>query len=70
MKELWSVVEAKGFDYDKYFDHEQTIIKPEMEAKGYTNIRFRMGEQDSFGPLSRIVSATDENGNPQTFMYG
>lgn len=69
-EDLWSVIEAKGFSFDDYFDGEQRIMKPELESKGFTDITFHMGERDSFGPLSRIVRATDANGNRRTFMYG
>lgn len=47
------------FDFSRYYEDEQVILKPALELKGYTNIRFRMGERDSFGPLFRIVE-TDQ----------
>lgn len=58
------------FSYEEYFQSELRILKPQMEALGFTSIYFQMGERDSFGPLSRIVYATDMEGNARQFIYG
>lgn len=49
---------------------EQTIIKPALEALGYTNIRFIDGDRDSYGPLTRIVIAVRAHGKTEYFIYG
>lgn len=58
------------FDFSEYHRDELNLIKPLMETEGYTNIRFVMGERDSFGPLSRVVLATTPQGNHVKFVYG
>lgn len=58
------------FDFDRYHAGEQELLKPALEAKGYTGIGFYMGEQDSFGPLSRGCVATDPSGARVRFYYG
>jgi hypothetical protein len=57
-----------GFDYNNYHTCELRMIKPLMERDGYTNVRFTMGEMDSFGPLSRIVIA-DKDKKMVRFAY-
>src|SRR5262249_26031203 len=39
--------EAEQFDFDKYRDGENKILKPALEKRGYTAITFYMVEQDS-----------------------
>ncbi len=51
-----------------YFDWEDEIAKPALEALGYSHVKFRTGDGDSFGPLTRIVSAT-KDGITYQFMY-
>lgn len=70
IEDLHNVVSFEGFDFSAYFTHEQELLKPRLEAKGFTAISFAMGESDSFGPLSRVCYATDSEGNNRTFMYG
>lgn len=60
----------KGFNFSEYYTQEQTVIKPALEKDGYTDIQFFMGERDSFGPLSRIITARDKNGVMVKFIYG
>lgn len=52
--------------YQKWEDDTAT---PLIEKLGYSNIRFSMGECDSFGPLTRVVSA-EKDGIPYRFIYG
>ena len=49
---------------------ENEIATPALQALGYTNIRWHMGERDSFGPLSRVVLCDDSNGIRHKFIYG
>jgi len=58
-----------GFSFCNYMTGEKDILQPRLEAKGYTNIIFSMGEYDSFGPLSRVVNAR-LNGERIKFIYG
>lgn len=57
-------------DFQEYHTSEQTLIKPALEAQGYRDVQFRMGERDSFGPLSRIVLATRKDDTVARFIYG
>lgn len=62
--------EVSDFDFSSYHSGEQRILKPALEKRGYTNVSFYMGEQDSFGPLSRGVVAKDPEGKRVRFYYG
>lgn len=53
-----------------YWNWEQQVAKPVLEALGYTDIVFVQGESDSFGPLSRGVLMTDPNGRKVETYYG
>ncbi len=50
------------FSYADYYNGEQNILKPALEKLGYYDVRFYMGERDSFGPLSRVVKASHPDG--------
>ena len=52
-----------------YWKWEDETATPLLEKLGYANIQFSMGECDSFGPLTRIVTA-EKNGIPYRFIYG
>lgn len=65
LQDLYDEISMAGFDYARYWEHEESIIKPRLEEKGHTNIRFSMGERDSFGPLTRLVHT-----DTATFIYG
>lgn len=52
-----------------YGDWERNVAIPALEALGYNHISFYNGEVDSFGPLSRVVTAT-KDGKRVKFMYG
>ena len=51
-------------------EHEQSILRPELERRGFGKIRFSDGERDSCGPLSRIVTAVDQRGRTRRWCYG
>jgi hypothetical protein len=69
--DLWSYLEldAVAFDFSNYAEQEQTILKPALERKGFTRVAFFMGEQDSFGPLSRGIRAW-KGDKSYVFYYG
>lgn len=67
---LWDVISFEGFDYATFYRDEQTVLTPRLRLKGYKDIKFYMGERDSFGPLSRVCICKDENDNPCYFVYG
>ena len=69
-EELHKIVSFEGFDFRNFFRHEQTILKPRLERKGYKNIKFLMGEKDSFGPLTRVCHCNDKDGHKRYFIYG
>ena len=54
----------------KIIQQEKEILEPQLLDLGYTDITWWMGEQDSFGPLSRLCKAIDKKGNEVTFIYG
>jgi hypothetical protein len=62
-------LDAVEFSFRSYAEDEKRIIKPAMEAKGFTMVAFFMGEQDSFGPLSRGIRAVREE-KGYVFYYG
>lgn len=62
-------IDMSGFDYSRYCDGEENIIQPQLEALGYAVGRWRMGEADSFGPLSRKVLITKDD-QQYWFWYG
>lgn len=62
-------VDGLQFSYKDFNRDEQRILKPALEAKGFTLITFSMGDQDSFGPLTRVVRAV-KDGRGYIFMYG
>jgi predicted translin family RNA/ssDNA-binding protein len=69
-EEVPEEVSFEGFSFSEYYKDEKEKLKPQLEKLGYMNISFVMGECDSFGPLSRIIYATDPNGNFHRFVYG
>jgi hypothetical protein len=52
-----------------YWKWEVKTATPLLEKLGYANIRFSMGECDSFSPLTRVVTA-EKNGVRYRFIYG
>ena len=62
--------EAKAFDFGEYREGEADILRPALERRGFTSVRFYMGEEDSFGPLSRMCAAKDPSGAEVRFYYG
>jgi len=59
------------FSFEEYYRDEQHILKPALEARGYRDVRFFMGEHDSFGPLIREVTAIHPSTNRRVnFWYG
>jgi hypothetical protein len=71
-EDLTKIISFQGFSFANATYHEQEvkILQPRLEALGYTKIIWMMGESDSFGPLSRLCSVIDPNGDPVTFFYG
>lgn len=69
-EDLYEVISFAGFDWNKYRQGEEDILKVRLERKGFTGIVFKMGEQDSFGPLTRICLCFDSEGKRRRFIYG
>lgn len=57
------------FDFGRYWEGEQELIKPALQDKGYEVGSFWSVERDSFGPLIRGVSITKDN-HTQCATYG
>lgn len=69
--DVFDLVEFRDFDYSKYYDGEQDIIKPQLEELSYKNVSFYNIEADSFGPLVRGVKAEcGITGDIHEFYYG
>lgn len=62
--------DAEGFDFERYGEGENDILRPALERLGFTGVGFYMAEQDSFGPLVRGAVATDPQGKRVRFFYG
>lgn len=70
-RDLTQVVSFKDFTYDHtYKIQEKTLLQPQLEAKGYTDCQWGPGETDSFGPLTRVCKARDQDGHLIHFVYG
>lgn len=67
--EFLGPVVTKDFNYEHYAIEEQRRLKPALNRRGYTNVEFSMGEQDLFGPPSRICTAMI-HGRKMFFCYG
>lgn len=68
--DLEKLLDFTNFDFALWFEHEKNVLEPQLVAMGYRNIDWRMGEYDSFGPLTRVASATDPDGKVVWFIYG
>jgi hypothetical protein len=73
MIDLFSILPS-DICMDRYCDRdywvwEDETCQPALEKLGYERITFRMGERDSFGPLTRIVRAY-KGGACVEFVYG
>lgn len=62
-------LDSAAFDFEKYAEHEVSLLKPAFERLGFSRVAFFMGEQDSFGPLSRGIRAW-KNDKSFVFYYG
>jgi hypothetical protein len=69
--DLTIVVNFKDFKYDEnYRQQEIDLLQPQLEALGYTDIKWGDGERDSFGPLTRTCTAKNRYGLVDHFFYG
>jgi len=53
----------------EFWRWEDEVVTPILLDLGYTDIVWRMGEVDSWGPLSRVVSVS-RDGFREQFVYG
>jgi hypothetical protein len=69
---LSDVIVLTGLHYSRetYREQERELLQPRLEAVGYVNIQWQDGERDSFGPLTRVCSATNSFGERVYFVYG
>lgn len=68
--DLHDLLSFSLFDFTDYRKGEIEILQPQMEAMGYTEFEWSMGEYDSFGPLTRICRAINKDGTKMAFIYG
>jgi hypothetical protein len=72
MKDLLDIlgdVPMEGYCSQEYWKWEQEVAEPQLRDLGYEVVRWAMGEVDSFGPLSRVVTVT-RDGELKQFVYG
>jgi len=69
-KDLYEYISFEGFHFADYYDGEREILQPRLEALGYTDIKWSMGERDSFGPLTRVCRAVSVENKVTWFIYG
>jgi hypothetical protein len=69
---LEEVIVLTGLHYtpETYREQEINLLEPRLRAVGYVNIHWSDGERDSFGPLTRVCSATNQYGERVYFVYG
>lgn len=53
-----------------YLDWEKTVHRYVVQTFKWGGVKFSTGEQDSFGPLSRIMTCLDNEGRRRYFIYG
>lgn len=72
MINIQDLISFKDFDFSTatYRQQEIEILQPQLEAYGFTDINWYDGERDSFGPLTRMVSAVHPDGNLIEMFYG
>lgn len=69
-EDLYEIISFEDFEFEKWYLHEDMILRPRLEDLGFWAIVFKPGETDSFGPLTRVVTAIDSNGSRRQFIYG
>ena len=69
-RDLEELIDFAVFDFANYREGEGTLLTPQLEALGYTQIQFQMGEHDSFGPLTRTCRTINRWGQVVWFIYG
>jgi len=69
--EVFDVIpEDTPFSFETYWHDEIEYLNPALKKAGYQVFKWRDGERDSFGPLTRIARAIDPEGKPTTLIYG
>ncbi|SEA87842.1 hypothetical protein [Rubrimonas cliftonensis] len=56
-------------DANRYEDWERDVATPALQTLGFTVGRWRDGERDSFGPLTRLVPLS-RDGHTGLYVYG
>lgn len=69
-EELSNVISMEDFDYADYRNGELEILQPRLVALGFSEIRWYMGDHDSFGPLTRVCFCRDKTDKVRQFVYG
>jgi hypothetical protein len=68
---LMDLISFDGFGFDEnYREQEKTILQPQLERLGYTDIQWGEGERDTWGPLTRTCRAYTRDGELTRFFYG
>lgn len=67
---LEDLLDFSNFDWHLWLRDEREVLQPQLEAMGYTNVFWSMGDHDFFGPLTRVCRAIDTNGEMRWFIYG
>jgi hypothetical protein len=68
---LMDIIDFKEFRFDHtYREQEKELLQPQLEALGYNVIKWVPGEQDCFGPLTRLCQTSRGSGEHIWFVYG
>lgn len=68
--QLEDLISFEGFEWAEWLKGEKEVLQPQLERFGYTDIQWKPGETDSYGPLSRVCKAKNSNGSAVWFIYG
>ena len=68
--EVLGEVSMDGYCDRLYTNWEANVATPRLEELGYTNLTWRTGESDSFGPLSRVCTAYHPEKGWVKLVYG
>lgn len=68
-EEFPNEISFSGFNFQNYYEHEKSILEPQLRELGYEVSEWVTGERDSFGPLTRYCVAKKGNETVR-FIYG
>jgi hypothetical protein len=58
------------FDPDRWPIHEETVLRPQLEREGYSDIQFVFDLESEGTPHRRVCICTDKDGILRKLVYG